>query len=286
MPTVNQLVRRPRRAKRKFSKSPVLDKCPQKRGVCLLVRTMTPKKPNSALRKITRVRLSNSKEVTVYTTNCASVNIVQPVAGANPHFLGSNVSSAGGAIDLDQTACANAASAWGNLGTAKSPVPANNNTAPNNVQYNFLVVWEALADSTPNYDRPVYRQQIGPVLTTTGVVVNNGYAPIPTAALTAAQQALLPGATASPDTIRVTANGLVPLAGGSAYQVWITTATGGAAKVTGRVVRLNAGAVVDTLSDVSEFNVAAGMDGARMEFDFLPYRADPYNAAIVTVASK
>ena len=66
MPTVNQLVRRRRRAKRKFSKSPVLDKCPQKRGVCLLVRTMTPKKPNSALRKITRVRLSNGKEVTVY----------------------------------------------------------------------------------------------------------------------------------------------------------------------------------------------------------------------------
>ena len=66
MPTVNQLVRRRRRPKRKFSKSPVLDKCPQKRGVCLLVRTMTPKKPNSALRKITRVRLSNGKEVTVY----------------------------------------------------------------------------------------------------------------------------------------------------------------------------------------------------------------------------
>ena len=56
----------PPRPKRKFSKSPVLDKCPQKRGVCLLVRTMTPKKPNSALRKITRVRLSNGKEVTVY----------------------------------------------------------------------------------------------------------------------------------------------------------------------------------------------------------------------------
>ena len=66
MPTINQLVRRPRRAKRKFSKAPVLDKCPQKRGVCLQVRTMTPKKPNSALRKITRVRLSNGKEVTVY----------------------------------------------------------------------------------------------------------------------------------------------------------------------------------------------------------------------------
>ena len=66
MPTINQLIRRNRRPPRKFSKSPVLDKCPQKRGVCLQVKTMTPKKPNSALRKIARVRLSNGKEVTVY----------------------------------------------------------------------------------------------------------------------------------------------------------------------------------------------------------------------------
>ena len=57
MPTINQLVKSRRRPKRKFSKSPVLDKCPQKRGVCLQVKTMTPKKPNSALRKIARVRL-------------------------------------------------------------------------------------------------------------------------------------------------------------------------------------------------------------------------------------
>ena len=66
MPTINQLVRKPRRAKRKFSKSPVLEKCPFKQGVCTQVRTMTPKKPNSALRKIARVRLTNGKEVTVY----------------------------------------------------------------------------------------------------------------------------------------------------------------------------------------------------------------------------
>lgn len=66
MPTINQLVRRRRRKPRKFSKSPVLDRCPQRRGVCLQVKTMTPKKPNSALRKIARVRLSNGKEVTVY----------------------------------------------------------------------------------------------------------------------------------------------------------------------------------------------------------------------------
>ena len=66
MPTINQLVRKPRRPARKFSTSPVLNKCPQRRGVCLQVKTMTPKKPNSALRKIARVRLSNGKEVTVY----------------------------------------------------------------------------------------------------------------------------------------------------------------------------------------------------------------------------
>ena len=66
MPTINQLVRKKRRQPRKFSKSPVLDSCPQRRGVCLQVKTMTPKKPNSALRKIARVRLSNGKEVTVY----------------------------------------------------------------------------------------------------------------------------------------------------------------------------------------------------------------------------
>jgi small subunit ribosomal protein S12 len=66
MPTINQLIRKPRRPPRKFSKSPVLERCPQRRGVCLQVKTMTPKKPNSALRKIARVRLSNGKEVTVY----------------------------------------------------------------------------------------------------------------------------------------------------------------------------------------------------------------------------
>lgn len=66
MPTFNQLVRNPRRKVRKKSKSPLLDGCPQKRGVCLQVKTMTPKKPNSALRKIARVRLSNGKEATVY----------------------------------------------------------------------------------------------------------------------------------------------------------------------------------------------------------------------------
>jgi small subunit ribosomal protein S12 len=66
MPTINQLVRKGRQRVRARSKSPVLEKCPQKRGVCLSVKTQTPKKPNSALRKIARVRLSNNREITAY----------------------------------------------------------------------------------------------------------------------------------------------------------------------------------------------------------------------------
>jgi small subunit ribosomal protein S12 len=66
MPTINQLVRSSRKQKRRKSNTPSLQACPQKRGVCLQVKTMTPKKPNSALRKIARVRLSNGREVTAY----------------------------------------------------------------------------------------------------------------------------------------------------------------------------------------------------------------------------
>ena len=66
MPTINQLVRQGRVKPRYKSKSPVLESNPQKRGVCLIVKTMTPKKPNSALRKIARVRLTNQMEVTAY----------------------------------------------------------------------------------------------------------------------------------------------------------------------------------------------------------------------------
>ena len=66
MPTINQLVRKGRHPNKGRSKSPVLDACPQKRGVCLVVKTQTPKKPNSALRKVARVRLSNGKEITCY----------------------------------------------------------------------------------------------------------------------------------------------------------------------------------------------------------------------------
>ena len=66
MPTTNQLIRRPREQQYSTSKSRDLKNCPQRRGVCLQVRTVTPKKPNSALRKVCRVRLSNGNEVTAY----------------------------------------------------------------------------------------------------------------------------------------------------------------------------------------------------------------------------
>jgi small subunit ribosomal protein S12 len=66
MPTINQLIRKGRGFKWRRSKSPVLGSCPQKRGVILRVMTQTPKKPNSALRKVARVRLSNGKEITAY----------------------------------------------------------------------------------------------------------------------------------------------------------------------------------------------------------------------------
>jgi small subunit ribosomal protein S12 len=66
MPTINQLIRKPREVQRRKSKVRDLEASPQKRGVCLIVKTQTPKKPNSALRKVARVRLTNGKEVTAY----------------------------------------------------------------------------------------------------------------------------------------------------------------------------------------------------------------------------
>jgi len=66
MPTINQLVRHGRQDKPEKMKSPALDKCPQRRGVCLQVYTRTPKKPNSALRKVAKVRLTNGQEVIAY----------------------------------------------------------------------------------------------------------------------------------------------------------------------------------------------------------------------------
>ena len=66
MPTINQMVRMGRTMSKSKTKSPALNGCPEKRGVCTRVMTLTPKKPNSALRKVARVRLSNGMEVTAY----------------------------------------------------------------------------------------------------------------------------------------------------------------------------------------------------------------------------
>jgi small subunit ribosomal protein S12 len=66
MPTINQLIRKPRRPKTYRTKVPALQNCPQRRGVCTRVYTVTPKKPNSALRKVARVRLTNHHEVICY----------------------------------------------------------------------------------------------------------------------------------------------------------------------------------------------------------------------------
>ncbi len=66
MPTLNQLIRKPRTSKKAKSKSQALKRCPQRRGVCVQVKTQTPKKPNSALRKVARVKLSNGIEISAY----------------------------------------------------------------------------------------------------------------------------------------------------------------------------------------------------------------------------
>ncbi len=66
MPTINQLIKKGRKTKSKKSKSPAMTGCPQRRGVCTRVWTMSPKKPNSALRKVARVRLTNGIEVNAY----------------------------------------------------------------------------------------------------------------------------------------------------------------------------------------------------------------------------
>ncbi len=229
------------------------------------------------------------KAVPTFTTSCANANIVQPVAGANPHLLASGVASAGGTVSLDQTACSNTASAWFNgLGNANSPVPANGTTALGTRQYNFLVVWEALADSTPDYTKPVYRVQIGPVMTTAGVVINNGFAPVPAAGLTAAQQALLTGATSRPDTVTMTATNLAPLTNAS-YQVWFTQGgTTSAALATGRFDRLVNNVVVDSNLSTDSFNPAVTDTAGsvyRMKIDFAAYSTlAAFDAGVLVVA--
>ena len=226
------------------------------------------------------------KNFPVFTTNCASANIVQPVAGANPHLLASDVSDATGILYMDQTACSNAASAWFNgLGNANSPAPANNATALGTRQYNFLVIWEALADSTPNYARPVYRVQIGPLLNAAGAVINNSFAPVPAVALTAAQQALLTGASSRPDSVTLTATNLPPLTGAS-YQFWFTkTGTDSVVLATGLFEKLVNNVVVTSTPGATTFNGDTAAATYRMKIDFGAYSTlAGFNSAVLAVA--
>ena len=108
MPTIQQLVRKGRKTITAKSKSPALDSCPQKRGVCVRVYTTTPKKPNSAMRKVARVRLSNSKEVNAYIPgeghNLQEHSIVmvrggrvKDLPGVRYHIIRGTLDTAGGA---------------------------------------------------------------------------------------------------------------------------------------------------------------------------------------------
>ena len=103
MPTINQLIRKPRRTPIAKSKVRDIEQCPQKRGVCLQVKTVTPKKPNSALRKVARVRLSNGKEVTAYIGgeghNLQEHSIVLVRGGRVPDLPGVRYKIIRGALD-------------------------------------------------------------------------------------------------------------------------------------------------------------------------------------------
>ena len=85
MPTIQQLVRKGRVVLEDKSKSPALDSCPQRRGVCVRVYTTTPKKPNSAMRKVARVRLTNGKEVNSYIRTCSWRSCERPSRCALSH---------------------------------------------------------------------------------------------------------------------------------------------------------------------------------------------------------
>jgi small subunit ribosomal protein S12 len=103
MPTINQLIRKPRRDAAKRNKVPALSSCPQRRGVCTRVTTATPKKPNSALRKIARVRLTSGFEVTCYIPgeghNLQEHSVVIVRGGRVPDLPGVRYHIVRGALD-------------------------------------------------------------------------------------------------------------------------------------------------------------------------------------------
>ena len=103
MPTIQQLVRKGRTTLEATSKSPALDSCPQRRGVCVRVYTTTPKKPNSAMRKVARVRLTNGKEVNSYIPgeghNLQEHSIVMVREGCDLHLEGVRYHIVRGTLD-------------------------------------------------------------------------------------------------------------------------------------------------------------------------------------------
>ena len=105
MPTINQLIKRPREKVKLRSKVPALERSPQKRGVCTKVYTTTPKKPNSALRKVARVRLTNGMEVTAYIPgeghNLQEHSVVLIKGGRVPDLPGVRYHIIRGALDTE-----------------------------------------------------------------------------------------------------------------------------------------------------------------------------------------
>jgi len=221
-----------------------------------------------------------------YILDCTNPAEGVPIAGANPYFIaGKTAGATSHRVIIDHTVCSDPA--WQNgFGGAKSPVGANN-APPTSNQYNFFVLWKAKADSTPDYTQPVWREQIAPVLRAAGQVANNGFAPLPTVGLTAAQLVLKPGGVGRADSVKFTATKLMTLAPGAVYQTWVlVSGTTTVQKVTGRVIRLNGTTVIDTLSGVSEFTLSGGANSARVEFAFAPLDSVAhYDMAVLTIAS-
>ena len=134
MPTFNQLIRKSRVKTKVKTKSPALQQCPQKRGVCTQVKTTTPKKPNSALRKIARVKLTNGAEVTAYIPGVGhnlqehSVVLirggrVKDLPGVRYHIIRGTL-DAQGVKDRKQSRSKYGAKMEGSAGAAKAAAPA------------------------------------------------------------------------------------------------------------------------------------------------------------------
>lgn len=139
MPTIQQLVRKGRTVMKDKSKSPALDSCPQRRGVCVRVYTTTPKKPNSAMRKVARVRLTNGKEVNSYIPgeghNLQEHSIVMVRGGRVKDLPGVRYHIVRGTHWI-QPECRDAPSVAANMAQNVRRQPRNKHLAKNQKRYN------------------------------------------------------------------------------------------------------------------------------------------------------